>query len=233
MPLARLGRSNSNTNVAWQKLVGDYQERVMAIALRLSRGELRIGMIDKTAYDGDIQYLQCDLSGPFWAIKGASIHAGEKEEQMQMIIFDTTSQFIRGPKSSVQRIYNTFGRSKDFKFDSTLGLYEIPCNIPEGELPKISIHVGTSTWWMTEPKQYAFSLHSSRDWSHWTFTPRYSFQQTMPTHPGLCFGLLAAHTDNTMSSRTKEPPARPNDWLTPPYVRTSFSGIDLSTRLNM
>lgn len=133
-----------------------YPERVMAFALRLFNGgasELHIGAIDQTAYDGHIQYHQCDEKSPFWMIKGASIHVGEEEVAMKKIIFDTTSQFIRGPESKVQRIYKSFDSKDNFEFDKELGLYtNSDCNIPEDKLPKISIHVGTSQWWTIEPK---------------------------------------------------------------------------------
>ena len=142
-------------NTAWNKLIGSrkYDTSVIAIALRLSRGQLYIGMIDNTAYDGDIQCYNCDPSSKFWAVKDASIRVAKKEVKMKRIIFDTTSQFIRGPESKVKEIYKSFDSKYNFKFDEVLGLYTFPCDIGL-ELPKISIHVGTSEspWWMTEPK---------------------------------------------------------------------------------
>lgn len=142
-------------NTAWNKLIGSrkYDASVIAIALRLSRGQLSIGMIDSTAYAGDIQYYNCDVSSNFWAIRDTSIRVAKMKVKMKRIIFDTTSQFIRGPESKVKEIYKSFDSKHNFKFDEELGLYTFTCNTGL-ELPEISIHVGTSesAWWMTEPE---------------------------------------------------------------------------------
>jgi hypothetical protein len=113
----------------WQKLLGPHaaRPRVIAFALRSDGGELHIGKIDDTVYDG-MQKYECDPSSPFWAIKGASIQVGQEKVEEQKMIFDTASQFIRGPPSQVQKLYNKIGLGRHVKFDAELGLYEIPCD---------------------------------------------------------------------------------------------------------
>ena len=112
------------------------QAPIMAFALRSNGGEseLHIGRIDLEAYDGDIHHYDCDQSSPFWAIKGVLIRVGRATVNVeQRIIFDTTSQFIRGPKSLVQTLYN--GVSMEPQFHEELGLFKIPCET------KVSIHL--------------------------------------------------------------------------------------------
>jgi hypothetical protein len=234
VPLARTCYDVKCDTSIWQKLIGPRagRPRIAAFAFRSDGGKLYIGYIDHTVYDGSIRYYKCDPSSSFWMIKDAIIHIGLQTVVNQRIIFDTTSQFIRGPQSEVQQIYDKelFLKS-EYGFHEELGLYTIPCDIDEGKLPKIGIRVGHSEpwWWTTGPELCAFSLHSLRDW---TFIACYSFKQTIPTHPDLCFGLLAAHTKNTVTASQGEHQdeqlnqVKPNDWLIRPYVRTSLSEIE-------
>ena len=86
------------------------------------------------AHDGSIRYYDCDLSSPFWVIERGSIIVGKKQVDVRNIIFDTTSQFIRGPMKSVKMLYERNG-IKIKKSDTELGLYEIACDT------KVSIHL--------------------------------------------------------------------------------------------
>jgi cathepsin D len=123
----------------------------MAFALRSTVGELHIGVIDHTAYDGSIDYHDCDQSSPFWAIKGGSIIVGQKEVHGQTMIFDTTSQFIRGPQSMVKDLYNGIPIKK---FHAELGLYEISCKTEVS----IELILGPERpKWMIGPQLYAIS----------------------------------------------------------------------------
>lgn len=145
---------DTKSGTAWQKLIGlrAYPRNAMAIALRLNRGELHIGMIDQAAYDGDIQYHKCDQSSPLWAINDAIIRVGfQPPVKNQRIIFDTTSQFIRGPKSTVQKIYDgDFFLKYKRTFYEELGLFRIPCD--ENMLPKIQVSVEPRSSWTTKDK---------------------------------------------------------------------------------
>lgn len=142
MPLARLAQHTiPRLPAAWQALVGPEAGRkpIIAFALRSNGGELHIGGIDRGAYAGGMYYYAYDQLSPFWAIKGGSMIVGEKsppEEQVhvQRIIFDTTSQFIRGPLSMVDKLYNRNGIEIK-KFHTELGLYEISCDT------EVSIHL--------------------------------------------------------------------------------------------
>jgi hypothetical protein len=131
---------------AWQKLIGPKagRERVMAFALRPDGGEFHIGHIDRTAYN-IIQDFRCDLLSPFWAIKDASIHVGGEQVAAKRIIFDTTSQFIRGPESMVEKLYNGIHITR---FHEELGLYEIPCNIPTNKPISICLTQGHVKRWL-------------------------------------------------------------------------------------
>ena len=86
------------------------------------------------AYDGSIHYYKCDESSPFWVIGHGSIIVGKKQVNVQNIRFDTTSQFIRGPMTTVENLYKK-NRIEIKKFDTELGLYEIACDT------KVTIHL--------------------------------------------------------------------------------------------
>lgn len=147
MPLARLApHTLPGSSCAWQKLIGPKagRKRVMAFALRPNGGEFHIGDIDLAAYNS-IQYFRCDLLSPFWAIKDASIHIGGKQVAAERIIFDTTSQFIRGPQSMVEKLYNGIHITR---FHKELGLYEIPCDTPTDKLISIRLTRGHVERWL-------------------------------------------------------------------------------------
>ena len=78
-----------------------HERSAHAFALREDAGEVHIGMIKREAYVGPIEYHACVEFSSFWAIDGATIYMGEQRLNAQRIIFDTTSQFIRGPKEDV------------------------------------------------------------------------------------------------------------------------------------
>ena len=146
VPLARNSYDKAQHTI-WQKLIGPKggRARVMAFALRLSEGELHIGMIDDRASD-DIQYYKC-VSSPFWEIHGVSIHVGKDQVPGQRIIFDTTSQFIRGPGLMVAELYEKMKGYTHTEFHAELGLYEIPC----GSEVNIGLHLGHE-WMMIDPE---------------------------------------------------------------------------------
>ncbi|KAF8723206.1 hypothetical protein AX14_009404 [Amanita brunnescens Koide BX004] len=193
IPFARLSMDRSRTRSAWARIIGTraINDRIGAFALREDAGEVHIGMIEHEAYVGPIEFHTSVGVSPFWAIDGATIYVGLQNLNAGRIIFDTTSQFIRGPGEKVEQIYDGIIGLKIIRFHEDLGLYEILCDF---ELQRIGI-----------------GLH--RDW--W-IEPRH-FVQSIVTRPHLCFGLIAAHTMNTMSDdgykAKPNPMPKPSDWI--------------------
>ena len=145
LPFARspmdASRTAGSRASAWDALIGTRagDERMAAFALRPDAGEVHIGMVDDQAHVGPIEYWACAKSSPFWAIDGATIHIGPRGLSRKRIIFDTTSQFIRGPRADVEELYSwIWGLSKTFHAD--LGLYSISCNPPDSIRIGIYLH---------------------------------------------------------------------------------------------
>ena len=149
VPLAREPQDTSRTLSARATLISTraVDDQIGAFALREDAGEVHIGMIEREAHVGPIEYHACVESSPFWAIDGATIYVGEQRLNAKRIIFDTTSQFIRGPKEDVDQLYDGInGLLKAFHEDS--GLYSIPCY---SQLQRVGIGLDRD-WWI-EPKQ--------------------------------------------------------------------------------
>ena len=150
IPFARLSMDRSRTRSAWARIIGTraINDRIGAFALREDAGEVHIGMIEHEAYVGPIEFHASVGSSPFWAIDGATIYVGLQNLNAGRIIFDTTSQFIRGPGEKVEQIYDGIIGLKIIRFHEDLGLYEILCDF---ELQRIGIGLHRD-WWI-EPRQ--------------------------------------------------------------------------------
>ena len=139
------------TASAWAALIGTRvaNGRIVAFALREDAGEVHIGMIERAAYTGSIEYHACVESSPFWAIDNADIYLGSQVLKSKRIIFDTASQFIRGPEADVKGYYDRMKTLVLKSFHGDSGLYSIPCSTPSIQWVGIGLH--RSRW--IDPKQ--------------------------------------------------------------------------------
>ncbi|KAF8348436.1 aspartic peptidase domain-containing protein [Amanita rubescens] len=214
----------------WMSPETKLERNVIAFSHRLTLGEVHIGMIENV-YVGDIEYHPCAVSS-FWMTKKAKIRVKSTSVGLEdeTIIFDTASQYIRGPADAVHEIYKSIPESQKLED----GLYGYPCDITP---PAITIQLrDRGREWPIEP--YLFSRWGTRP--NPTHPAEHPVHPTDPDHSKLCIGLFAAHTQHTViepkaksapQARTAMPELTAKSWaMGHPFLVGKYLVLDRDTK---
>jgi hypothetical protein len=113
-------------------------------------GTYTFGIINKTAYTGDVVYTDIDPSNGMWTFKSTGFAVGDGELNKTSIttIADTGTSLIWLP-DDINKAY--YSQVEGAKVDKTAGGYVFPC---DAKLPDFTFIIGDSNTGVTVPGAY-------------------------------------------------------------------------------
>ncbi|KAL4731906.1 hypothetical protein ACLX1H_000902 [Fusarium chlamydosporum] len=156
-------------------------------------GTYTFGVINKTAYTGDITYMDVDPSNGMWtfAPKGFTVGDGKFNKTSIKAIADTGTSLIWLP-SDINEAY--YSQVKGAKVDKAAGGWVFPCDT---KLPDFTINIGDSNKGVTVPGDYMnfAPLEGPKP----VGSGRKARRSDGSSHSATCFGGLQSSSDSNLN----------------------------------